>query len=337
LRAALARSVVSAAAAFVDAAAPTRLERDLLVRAFGPLRGGSVGSSPATMGELAALSAAAVGAEEPIGIAVGAVAVIAGLGIDLLDDLADQDLDSAWRDVPSGGVLVLATALVSALAGKAIAELPVDGVARERMHAGLGAGLLEMSGGELDDVCSRGAGIPSPAAVEASVVAKSGGEMGLSAALGAIAAGASDPVVGRLFEAGRHYGVALQLSSDVHDLGRLGASRDLSSGSRTLPIAYHARALSGSAARSEFARLLDDARDADPARVEVLRRLRDSGALRRVALIAELHHRQAQIALDGAALEGRCATRLRAFIGHCSVYSARGHGRRPEAPVPANA
>jgi hypothetical protein len=107
--------------------------------------------------------------------------------------------------------------------------------------------------------------------------------------------------VGRLFEAGRHYGVALQLSSDVHDLGRLGASRDLSSGSRPLPIAYHARALSGSAARSEF------------------------------------DHRQAQIALDGAALEGRCATRLRAFIGHCSVYSARGHGRRPEAPVPANA
>lgn len=307
------------AADYVDRLAPSATLRDSL-RGLLSNRAAPTGrSSSRTMGELAALCAAAGGAEREVCAAAGAVAVLAGTGIDLLDDLVDGDSLPDLCDWSPGHVLLAATTLVSAIAYAAIAELPVAPARRQRLSRRLAAGLLDMSAGEIEDVAAQGRDIPPPAAVEASVLAKTGEEMATSAGLGAIAAGASKSTARALETAARHYGVALQVGGDVNDLAQLGDSRDFAAGARTLPIAYHAATIDGER-RASFRRLLDAAQRDKARRLEVLELLRGSGSLRRAALVAEIHHQTAISALNDLAAEGQAVDALSVLIGGCSVY-----------------
>ncbi len=313
--------IIRAAGEMIVRLAPTEREEELLDRALRQKAEAAGPSSPRTMGEMAALAARAVGAPPGLSAEAGAVAVLAGVGIDLLDDLGDGDLDPVWEDLPRGCVLLLATTLISAVPHRAIAELGISGRLRERMHACLAVGLLEMSGGQLEDLASQRGAIPSPAVVEASVIAKSGGEMATSAALGAIAAGATEVAAAVFAQAGRHYGAALQLAGDVSDLGQPAASRDLAAGARTLPIAYHAVLLDEREA-ARFRQLLDRAVTDHPSRVEILHRLRTSSALRRTAVAAEIHHQSAQRAVASLKLQRPAADAMRNYLAGCSIYGS---------------
>jgi len=314
-------AIVQAAGEIIIRVAPTEREQRLLDRALRQKTDLSGRSSAQTMGEWAALAASAVGANLALSVEAGAIAVLAGVGVDLLDDLGDGDLDPGWLDLPRGCILLMATTLVSAIPFRAIADLGISVSLRGRMHACLASGLLEMSGGQLEDLASQRGSIPSPREVEASVIAKSGGEMATSAALGAIAAGATEATAAGFARAGRHYGAALQLAWDVSDLGQIAESRDLAAGARTLPIAYHAAALDEPDG-GRFRQLLDRASTEQASRVEVLHSLRRSSALRRTALVAEVQHQSAQRAVAALDLRRSAADAVREYVAGCSIYGS---------------
>jgi geranylgeranyl pyrophosphate synthase len=100
----------------------------------------------------------------------------------------------------------------------------------------LWTGLETMAAGQRRDVALFHAERPDLREVE-SALAKTSGEIGLAAALGALTAHCDDAPVREWQRFGADVGYGLQLASDCQDVADP-ASRDIASGARTLPIAF---------------------------------------------------------------------------------------------------
>lgn len=240
-------------------------------------------------------------------------------GIDVLDDMMDGDLAAAWAAYRPAEILLAATTLIAALPPLALAEVNAPPTVVLALQRALARSALVMSAGQQYDVATAGAADPDAAAVELSVSRKSGEALALAAELAALLAGAPPEIVGHYAAMGRAYGTAAQIRSDIVDLFVAAHSRDLASGTRTLPVARYLHTLPV-ADRRPFLALLDKARVSPLARARVRRRLRAAGMARECAVIVELYCQAAYDSLSKCGASGPAAAALHGMIATCSLF-----------------
>ena len=217
------------------------------------------------------------------------------LALDIFDDLADGDWREEWSGHRPAEMTLVAATLLSALPSLIIGQLDAPDATRIGMQARLSTALLRMSAGQQADLASVDAAEIAPEAVEAAVRGKSGEQHALYCALAALLAGAEPDRVTAYAEMGLALGTAGQLGSDCHELLCDPAMRDLANGTRTMPVALHLRRLDDNG-HDAFLKILDEARHSDAARREVRSIIKDSGAVRRVLVLAAVHVERARSA-----------------------------------------
>ncbi len=268
---------------------------------------------------LALLSAEAVGADARVGVP-GGVAVELVHNFSLIhDDVIDGDVErrhrpTVWALFGVGRAVIVGDALL-ALAQQIVldpasvfAEGPVVSLATGQRAARVVAdATAEMIAGQALDMAFESVPDVDLEGCLAMEAGKTGALLGCAAAIGAVLAGASDEVVGRLHRYGTELGLAFQAVDDLlgiwGDPATTGKSTfsDLRARKKSLPVA--AALSSGAPGVEELGALLGCERldDADVARAAALvescggRALAEEEAARRLAL--------ALGALEGAGLE----------------------------------
>lgn len=241
------------------------------------------------------------------------------LGIDLLDDLADGDLQEHWQGIAPAQIQLTATTLVSALPHVAIAALPVSDRRRAALHQTIADGLLRMSAGQQHDLAMAACADVTAKAVEASVAAKSGAEGAMFARLAALYANADARTVESCAAYGQAIGTAGQLASDCYDLFQAPVSRDLTNGTRTWPIAAYLESLS-EPERSAFNALLQRAQSDHRLHPAIRERLHHWAAVRRCACLVECYCHLARQALSELSPVLRNTEYLCNAINHVSFF-----------------
>jgi geranylgeranyl pyrophosphate synthase len=174
---------------------------------------------------------AITGNHAPLRLSTAAALVHAGAG--LHDDVADGDLPGGRLN--EAQALLISGVCLATLAPRAVCTL----VRASRVPHALGvlwSGLETMAAGQQRDIALFGDKLPDLREVEAAL-AKTSGEIALSAGLAAIAAGQDDAAVRAWQSFGADVGYGLQLASDCKDVSDTN-SRDIASGARTFPIAF---------------------------------------------------------------------------------------------------
>jgi len=239
-----------------------------------PIAGDGVGGK-AIRPTLAVLSAEAGGGSASDGVAA-AVAVELVHNFSLLhDDIMDRDVErrhrpTAWVVFGEGQAILAGNAMLTA----AIDVLVRDGEAGQRSLACLLSAVESLISGQSADLALGslgslgslgGPGSDDEVALDEVLAMEAGKTAALlacSASIGAIAVGATAPVVDNLAAYGHELGMAFQLVDDI--LGITGdaaatgksSSSDVRAGKRSAPIV--AALTSGTAASKSLARLLAD-------------------------------------------------------------------------------
>jgi geranylgeranyl pyrophosphate synthase len=180
---------------------------------------------------------AAVAGTEEAAVPLAAACTAIYLGADLLDDLADRDLEPEWADSDPGSATLAGAALLSAIPQLAIAQLPVDASQRVAIAEVLAETLLAMAVGQHGDLSQGGAGV-TLAQARAVAEGKAGAEFAGFAAVGALLAGANATEVGYYRQFGAALGTACQIASDLAELWQEDNSADVANGTHTLPLVH---------------------------------------------------------------------------------------------------
>lgn len=258
---------------------------------------------------LALLSAAAVGAEEEVGVP-GAVAVELVHNFSLLhDDIIDEDAErrhrpTVWALWGIGSAVIVGDALAS-LAQQVLLELqtPSGCAAAHR----LAVATSWMIAGQSQDMAAEGLVGVSLAACEKMERGKTGALLGAAASIGAELAGASGPQLSALERFGVELGLAFQATDDLlgiwGDPSRTGkpAWSDLRQRKASLPVA--AAVAKGGTLAAELGSLLggQSCSDDDLARAAAI--VEEAGGRAYCEEAARSHKRAALEVLEEAALE----------------------------------
>jgi geranylgeranyl pyrophosphate synthase len=263
---------------------------------------------------------AAIRESEELALPIAAATVLLGLGVDLFDDVADGDLSTQWSDYPVAEVSLLAATLVSAIPQLMLAGLDAPAERRVDLLRTVAQDLLHMSAGQHDDIHFARSRTPDAREVEASMAAKSG--VPLLVDLAVCLAGPESATRESYARMGRALGAAAQLADDCLDMFVDAHSRDLASGTRTLPLTAYVERLPVSD-RSEFLDLLESARTDGPARAAVRKRLVEAGMLRRCELWLEVYRQRARRELEAARPCEPARSCLLRIIDRASLGDAR--------------
>ncbi|MEV5339554.1 polyprenyl synthetase family protein [Streptomyces sp. NPDC052676] len=249
-----------------------------------PARGGGKAVRPM----LAMLSAVAVGGTPAVAVP-GAVAVELVHDFTLLhDDVIDGDAlrrhrPAAWSAFGTPAAVLTGDALL-VTAMRVVADVPVRGAVAVRE---LVAALLDLVGGQSDDVAFEDAREVTPAQYLAMAEGKTGALMGCACALGGVLAGADAEQVRGLRDFGRRLGVAFQCADDVLGIwGRTARSgkpvgADLAARKKSLPVV--AALADGGPASRRLRELYDSPRPFEEADIALARRLVEEAGGRRAA------------------------------------------------------
>jgi len=257
---------------------------------------------------LVLLSAAAVGADERVGV-VGAVAIELVHNFSLVhDDIIDGDLErrhrpTVWAHYGVGHAIITGDALVT-LALQLLLEDPTP--ARVNAAVRLAEATQAMIAGQAEDMAFEQRPVLSVEDCIHKKTGKTGALLSCAASLGAVLAGAPAATVEALADYGRHLGIAFQAVDDL--LGIWGdpsvtgkaVGNDLRLHKKTLPVAIAAAAAQGSSHRLQSL-LAGELSDSD---VEAAARMLDEcGAREQTMAVGESHLRAALSALESAPLE----------------------------------
>jgi cytochrome P450 len=202
-------------------------------------------------------------------------------GIYTLDHIMDRELEGPLLSLPSGSVLLGAVCLISHLPYQLLLSFPSDSAQGETLVRMLADGLSRIGAGQLIDISSHHRRVcPSSYMITEAVQWKTGERRALFARMAAVLAGGSPEQQECYADFGRALGVARQLRSDLFDLFGAQPSRDLASGTATLPLALYLESCEEDL-RADMERLLAERGGAASQR-QICDRLRDSGILREV-------------------------------------------------------
>lgn len=241
------------------------------------------------------------------------------LGINLFDELADNELAPHWQRYPPAQINLAAATLLCALPQLVLSTLAAPPAVLASLQRTLARGLLVMSAGQQQDLAATGGDFVPSGEVEASVKRKSGEELAMFASLAAELAEAPADIVASYASVGRAMGTAGQLSSDCYDLFQADLSSDLANGTRTLPIALYLERLREEE-RAPFLTLLRQAGTEEDAREAVRQRLRTAGVLRKCAFIVEVYCQRALQILNEVQPLEPAASWLRTCIRSISFF-----------------
>jgi hypothetical protein len=211
-------------------------QRGLLTRALESLRARRTEAPLTPSVHLPLLAFGAVTGDDSPALPLAAATALLELGVDLLDHVADGELDGAWAGLPRALPVLAAAGFLGPLPQLALADLDAAPETIAALQRTLSEGLVAIGAGQQQDLMLTGRGEADLDAVEAAARGKTGERRALYARMGARLAGAPAADADALDAVGRHLGTALQWSSDVADLVRPEGSRDLAAGTPTLPV-----------------------------------------------------------------------------------------------------
>jgi hypothetical protein len=287
------------------------------------------GAVPLACAELPLLVHAALAGTEAAAVPLAGACTLLYLGADLLDNVADDEVPAEW-DGRSGAEMQLAAStylapLYQLALGRLETSAGIDGARLWTLASLFRDALLEMSAGQHEDIRHGTGDDVTPEASRLTVERKSGAELALFAQAGAMLATDDVETAAHFAGFGRCLGAASQIGSDVADLWSDGASRDLTNGKRTLPVA-HAIARAEGADRERLLALLARCRVEPAAHAEVRERLLDAGSVRYTALVIELFRQRAlrylERGLHGARGADGAAAELREMLTELSLVGA---------------
>lgn len=264
---------------------------------------------------------AALRGEDTRAIPLAVATTLMYLGMDILDDLADGDLPEIWSAYRPEEINLIAVTLLTALPMRIFVSLDAPPTVRLQIIGLMADAGLLMSAGQQGDLAMAGRDDMTSAEVIAAVQGKSGGEFALFAALAALMAGVSPAQVARLTELGRAIGTAAQLFSDWCELFPSIHSRDLASGTRTLPIVMQLERLRGTE-RQAFVKMLEEARCGQEAQNAVRKQLEAAGIAFQSAFAVEAHSQRARRLFREAELQSPSADGLEFLLRQFSLFDA---------------
>ncbi len=303
--------VVGAAEAFVARHAVDAAQRTLLERALRSLRARRAEPLLTPSVHLPLLVFGAIAGDESPALPLAAATALLELGVDLLDHIADGELDPAWAEVPAALAQLAATGFLSAIPQLALAELDAPAETVALLQRSLAEGLFAIGAGQQRDLASTLGDAPALDEVERAAFGKTGERRALYARLAAQLAGAAPEVADGFARMGRRFGVALQWASDLADVASADGGRDLAAGTPTLPVVLWL----GLQDDREAARALLRTARCDAGAREELRAVVASGAVMRGCLLKIAAEReQARRALDGLPCREPFARRLAQWL-----------------------
>jgi heptaprenyl diphosphate synthase len=288
--------VTEGAHAFVAQTAASAGQRALLETALLELRAARAQESWTSPVHLPLLVHGALTGDDEPAVPLAVALSLLQLGIDLLDHIADGEVDPCWSGRSEAAVHLAAVGFLSAVGPRAVAELPVSATLRAELQRGLCVALFEVGAGQQRDLELASGGPPSLEAVRAAVAGKTGACRAWFARLAALLAGSSPERVESCARLGFHLGMALQWRSDVED-SLSPESRDLAAGTPTLPVALWLARRSGADRDAGWA-LVRRARSDAEARAHVQREILGSGVVRWCCLSIDAERARARAALD---------------------------------------
>ena len=244
-------------------------------------------------------------------------------GVDLFDNLIDDELSSSWDTRDPAEASLAATTLLAAAPQIAVARLREHGVPPERLWelAHLFAEtLLTMSAGEHEDVLFTGRADVRPEMCRDMIERKSGSEFALFAKAGAMLATEDEDVIQQYAAFGRCLGMASQLRSDVWDIWSAEISQDLINGRCTLPV-VHALSTLQEESRERLQELLRAARESAEHHDEVRVLLAEAGSLRHTTLVIEVYLRRARECLAATSPLEPAGQALRTLLDKVSLLA----------------
>jgi geranylgeranyl diphosphate synthase type I len=280
--------------------------------------------------QLPILVHAAITGEERPALHLAEACTLLYFGVDLFDNLIDEELSSGWESRDPAEANLAATTLLAAAPQIAIARLREYGVSPDRLWelAHLFAQtLLTMSAGEHEDVLFTGRVDVKPDMCRGMIERKSGSELALFAQAGAILATEDDDVIQQYAAFGRCYGIASQLRSDVRDIWSAEISQDLINGKCTLPV-VHAMSSLQDVSRGRLQGLLEAARESAERHDEVRALLAEAGSLRHTTLVIEVYLQRAREHLAAVSPREPAAQALRTLLERISLL-ATGEDTQP--------
>jgi geranylgeranyl pyrophosphate synthase len=248
---------------------------------------------------------------------VSAACTLVYLGADLLDNVADDELDDAWRKVGPPAANLAGVTYLASLTGLMVSTLGSLGVDERTLWKVtwcFSRGMLEMSVGQERDLFSDDE-IDLDACLETTHM-KAGAEFAMFARAAALPWTDEASALEALEGFGRCLAVAGQLASDLHDIWR-GPGQDLVTGKRTLPI-VHALGCLKDGDRDRFVEALRSSGESAEARAVAKALMVKAGSISYVALVIEVQRRKGLRFLEGAPLARDALEDLRALIDRVS-------------------
>lgn len=250
-------------------------------------RGGEYGLGRIAIHLPLQVSAAVKGDIFPPAVTLATALLLLEVGIYTFDHVLDSELESGENAVDPRMALLGACSLLSYMPHHLLLQIqsenPTVGDALLRQ---LAEGMSVISSGQLADMAEDYSS--SSASIEQVVSLKTGARRRLYAAMSATLAGASSVQIDAYSSYAASLGKARQIYSDIFDLFGAGRSRDLASGTVTLPLAMYLEMVSPEE-NLHMRSLLSASRKESALQGEIRTLLRSAGVLRAVAARIETH------------------------------------------------
>jgi len=235
-------------------------------------------------------------------VPVGAVVVLVGLSLRVIDDLADDDDECALDRAIGIGRAANAASALQAIAMRAVGAVPAPTVRLEAMRAAITDAVVEIARGQDVDMAE---GAESLAAYREVVARKTVSAYVLAAELGALAVTIEEERLARARTCGAHVGWMAQILDDLEGLWFPADGDDLARERMTFPALHGLR--EGRAAVLE-------AHAQGPSARPRLRALLDGMGVRRELMTAVLDHRDAALSSLGPPLDPAGLTVLQPWL-----------------------
>jgi geranylgeranyl pyrophosphate synthase len=266
---------------------------------------------------LALLAAAGLDGGELPPIELGALTYLLDIALVLLDHVVDDDLTISpalkryWAPYRPEEVNWAASATL-ALAPALALELPAPADRRIAVAGRLVRCVMSVADAQQRE--RRVQGEPVALAELVDIIGDRTGERSAAyAAVGAYYAGVSEDRAAACEVFGRALGTGMQMCNDVHDLFLDSPSKDVATGTVTVPMALELERCEGREWRSLWA-LFEEAQRDLGAEQTLRERLVAAGTLRRCAVLVGVQRARALAALDVAGIAGPARTVLSAMV-----------------------
>ncbi|MBM4317041.1 MAG: hypothetical protein FJ116_06125 [Deltaproteobacteria bacterium] len=238
------------------------------------------------------------------------------LGIDIVDNVFDEEIPNALLPFSSPQVSLTGMTLLSPMTHMALEDLGSSPHAN-KIRLLFSEAVCRISMGQFSDLSSRPDILWSPLQSLQVSLQKGGIQGELYATIAALWAGASDSVAEKCGTFGRYLSTAGQIQSDISDIMRGELGNDLKNGKQTLPVSY-ALKTANSEEKQKLIEMLREASNQSSIVPELKRVIIRSGGIRYAAFCAQLLIAKAQDAISHALDAQACHDLLSDAIFHLS-------------------